>query len=103
MADTFEVRHIISGTLGASGSVIATAAVYKSYTKDVYDITSKNPTWNTGVYAANTTQSGGNITTLIEPRNTDVINISAEDLDKGGTTQEHAYVYSEVTWEETGE
>ena len=101
--DTFEVRHTISGTLGASGSVTATAAVYKSNTKDAYDISSKNPTWNTGVYAADTTQSGGNITTLIEPRNDRAIDISAEALDKGGTTQEHAYVYTEVTWEETGE
>lgn len=103
MADTFDVRHIISDTLGASGSVTATAVVYKSNTKDVYDISSKSPTWKTGVYAADTTQSGGNITTLIEPQNAASINISAEALDKGGTTQEHAYVYSEVTWEETGE
>ena len=103
MADTFEVRHIISGTLGASGSVTATAAVYKSNTKEAYDISSKSPTWNTGVYAADAMQSGGNITTLIEPRNSRVIDISAEALDKGGTTQEHAYVYSEVTWTETGE
>ena len=103
MADTFEVGHIISGTLGASGSVIATAAVYKSNTREIYDISSKSPTWNTGVYAANATQSGGNITTLMEPQNTNVINISAEDLDKGGTTQMHAYVYSEVAWTETGE
>lgn len=103
MADTFEVRHIISGTLGASGSVTATAAVYKSNTNDAYDISSKSPTWNTGVYAAGATQSGSNITTLIEPRNDRAIDISAEALDNGGTTQMHAYVYSEVTWTETGE
>ena len=103
MADTFEVKHTISDTLGESGSVTATAAVYKSKTNEVYDITSKSPAWNTGVYAADVTQSGGNITTLIEPQNAASINISAEALDKGGTTQEHAYVYSEVTWTETGE
>ena len=103
MADTFEVKHSISDTLGESGSVTATAAVYKSKTNEVYDISSKSPSWNTGVYAADVTQSGGNITTLIEPQNAASINISAEDLDKGGTTQMHAYVYSEVTWTETGE
>ena len=103
MADTYEVKHTISDTLGASGSVTAIAAVYKSNTKEVYDISSKSPTWKTGVYAADATQSGGNITTLIEPQNAASINISATDLDKGGTTQMHAYVYSEVTWTETGE
>ena len=103
MADTFEVKHTISDTLGASGSVTATAAVYKSKTNKVYDISSKSPMWKTGVYAADTTQSGGNITTLIETQNAASINISATDLDKDGTTQEHAYVYTEVTWTETGE
>lgn len=103
-ADLFEVKHTFSGTLDKDNSVTATAMVVKSKDNTVYDLTDakkfSDVTWKTGVYAADATQSGGTVRTLIEPKAAQAITFTAADIDKDGKKELHPYVYSEVSWNE---
>lgn len=100
-ADLFEVKHTLSGTLDTDNTVTATAMVVKSKDNSTYSLTGKtNVAWKTGVYAADASQGGGSVRTIISPTAAQVISFSASDIDKNGTRELHPYVFTEVTWDE---
>lgn len=100
-ADLYEVKHSFSGTLNENNTVTATGAVYNSKTNEIYAFKNgANPTWQTGIYAADASQSGGSIRTLIAPVASNIIKFTAAQIDQNGKKELHPYVYSEVTWTE---